>query len=87
MDLASSSSICTSSPCVLSTLCSVSDGFYAPFSSLEIFAFFMLTGIFSTLLIDETNQRTLEDLSNEDQDGFISAPSEVQQPRASGARA
>ncbi|KZS92460.1 inorganic phosphate transporter [Sistotremastrum niveocremeum HHB9708] len=40
--------------------------------SLEIFALFMLTGVFSTLLIPETKQRTLEDLSNEDQHGFIS---------------
>ncbi|KAG9078796.1 Inorganic phosphate transporter pho84 [Ceratobasidium sp. UAMH 11750] len=39
---------------------------------LEIFALFMLTGVFSTLLIEETNGRTLEDLSNESQDGFIS---------------
>ena len=31
----------------------------------------MLTGIFSTLLIPETKGRTLEDLSNEDQDGFV----------------
>jgi len=38
---------------------------------LEIFALFMLTGIFSTLLIPETNQKTLEDLSNERQEGFI----------------
>ncbi|KAI0833670.1 inorganic phosphate transporter [Trametes gibbosa] len=38
---------------------------------LEIFAFFMLTGIFSTMLIPETNQKTLEFLSNEDQDDFI----------------
>jgi len=38
---------------------------------LEIFALFMLTGIFSTLLLPETKGRTLEDLSNEDQDGFI----------------
>ncbi|OBZ72696.1 Inorganic phosphate transporter PHO84 [Grifola frondosa] len=38
---------------------------------LEIFAFFMLTGIFSTLLIKETNQKSLEDLSNERQEGFI----------------
>ncbi|KAF8240716.1 phosphate permease [Tricholoma matsutake] len=38
---------------------------------LEIFAFFMLTGIFSTLLLPETKGRTLEDLSNEEQDGFV----------------
>jgi len=38
---------------------------------LEIFAFFMLTGVFSTLLLPETKGRTLEDLSNENQDGFI----------------
>ncbi|KAF9496828.1 MFS general substrate transporter [Pleurotus eryngii] len=31
----------------------------------EIFAFFMLTGIFSTLLLPETRNRTLEFLSNE----------------------
>jgi PHS family inorganic phosphate transporter-like MFS transporter len=45
---------------------------------LEIFAFFMLTGIFSTMLIPETKGRTLEDLSNEDQDGYIKG---VRQPR------
>ncbi|KAF8349024.1 inorganic phosphate transporter [Amanita rubescens] len=38
---------------------------------LEIFAFFMLTGIFSTLLLPETKGRTLEELSNENQDGFV----------------
>jgi len=38
---------------------------------LEIFAFFMLTGIFSTLLLPETKQKTLEELSNENQEGFV----------------
>nr|BAB43910.1 phosphate transporter [Pholiota nameko] len=38
---------------------------------LEIFAFFMLTGIGSTLLLPETKNRTLEDLSNENQEGFV----------------
>ncbi|KIJ14228.1 hypothetical protein PAXINDRAFT_169850 [Paxillus involutus ATCC 200175] len=38
---------------------------------MEIFAFFMLTGIFSTLLIPETKQKSLEDLSNEDQAEYI----------------
>ncbi|KIM39729.1 hypothetical protein M413DRAFT_446637 [Hebeloma cylindrosporum] len=38
---------------------------------LEIFALFMLTGIFSTLLLPETKNESLEDLSNEDQDGFV----------------
>ncbi|KAN0093057.1 phosphate transporter [Tylopilus felleus] len=38
---------------------------------MEIFAFFMLTGIASTLLIPETKQKTLEDLSNEDQQEYI----------------
>jgi len=38
---------------------------------LEIFAFFMLTGIFSTLLIPETMGRSLEDISGETQEGFI----------------
>ncbi|KAJ7599450.1 phosphate transporter [Mycena floridula] len=40
---------------------------------LELFAFFMLTGIFSTLLIPETKGKTLEELSNEDQEGFVRA--------------
>ncbi|KAM5544529.1 hypothetical protein V8D89_001427 [Ganoderma adspersum] len=38
---------------------------------LEIFAFWMLTGIFSTLLIKETKQLSLEELSNENQEGFM----------------
>ncbi|KAI0709951.1 phosphate transporter [Earliella scabrosa] len=38
---------------------------------LEIFAFFMLTGIFSTLVLKEGKQLTLEELSNEEQDDFI----------------
>ncbi|KAG1775929.1 major facilitator superfamily domain-containing protein [Suillus placidus] len=38
---------------------------------MEIFALFMLTGIFSTLLIPETKQRSLEDISNEEQVGYI----------------
>jgi PHS family inorganic phosphate transporter-like MFS transporter len=38
---------------------------------LEIFALFMLTGIFSTLLIPETKGKSLEELSGEDQDHFI----------------
>lgn len=38
---------------------------------LEIFALFMLTGVGSTLLLPETKQRTLEELSNEDQEGFV----------------
>ena len=38
---------------------------------LEIFAFWMLTGVFSTLLIKETKMQTLEELSNERQEGFI----------------
>ncbi|KJA16682.1 hypothetical protein HYPSUDRAFT_206867 [Hypholoma sublateritium FD-334 SS-4] len=38
---------------------------------LEIFAFFMLTGVFSTLLIPETMGKSLEELSNEDQQDFV----------------
>ncbi|ORY32259.1 inorganic phosphate transporter [Naematelia encephala] len=38
---------------------------------LEIFAFFMLTGVFSTLLLPETKNLTLEDLSYEDQEHFV----------------
>jgi len=33
---------------------------------LELFAFFMMTGIFSTLLLPETKGKSLEELSNED---------------------
>ncbi|CAK5267263.1 unnamed protein product [Mycena citricolor] len=56
---------------------------------LEIFAFFMLTGIFSTLLIPETKGKTLEELSNENQDGFVGAPAahyEVQDGAVTGKR-
>ncbi|GAA6001453.1 hypothetical protein JCM10207_006674 [Rhodosporidiobolus poonsookiae] len=45
---------------------------------LEIFALFMLTGIFSTLLLPETKGKTLEELSGEDQDHFV-----AQAPRTS----
>ncbi|KAI0061407.1 MFS general substrate transporter [Artomyces pyxidatus] len=38
---------------------------------LEIFALFMLSGIFSTLFLPETKEKSLEELSNEDQEGFI----------------
>ncbi|KAJ7494612.1 inorganic phosphate transporter [Mycena galericulata] len=41
---------------------------------MEILAFFMLTGIFSTLLLPETKQLSLEELSNEKQDGFFRGP-------------
>ncbi|KAF7375040.1 Inorganic phosphate transporter [Mycena sanguinolenta] len=41
---------------------------------LQILAFFMLTGIFSTLLLPETKQQSLEDLSNEMQLGFVRGP-------------
>ncbi|KAF8622559.1 hypothetical protein AX15_006909 [Amanita polypyramis BW_CC] len=49
---------------------------------LEIFALFMLTGIFSTLLLPETKGRSLEDLSNENQDGFIKGKSTFEKVRA-----
>ncbi|KAI0067338.1 phosphate permease [Artomyces pyxidatus] len=45
---------------------------------LEIFAFFMLTGIFSTLLLPETKGKSLEELSNESQDGFIKGVRQVE---------
>lgn len=38
---------------------------------LEMFAFFMLTGVISTTLLPDTKGRTLEDLSNENQEGFV----------------
>ena len=40
-------------------------------SSLGIFAGVAATGIASTLLLEETMDRTLEDLSREQQQGFI----------------
>ncbi|GAA5828845.1 hypothetical protein JCM11251_005894 [Rhodosporidiobolus azoricus] len=40
---------------------------------LTVFALFMLTGIFSTLLLPETKGKTLEELSGEDQDNFVAA--------------
>lgn len=40
-------------------------------NSLEMFAFFMLTGVGSTLLLPETKGLTLEQLSNEDQERFV----------------
>lgn len=39
--------------------------------ALLISAFFMFIGIFSTLLIPETKGRSLEDISNENQDTFL----------------
>ena len=45
--------------------------------SLEIFAFFMLTGIFSTLLLPETKGKTLEELSNEEQEGFLKGERQI----------
>jgi PHS family inorganic phosphate transporter-like MFS transporter len=42
---------------------------------LEIFALFMFTGILSTLLLPETKGISLEDLSQEDQSKFDTAPS------------
>ncbi len=38
---------------------------------LEIFALFMLTGVFSTLLLPETKGFSLEELSGEDQSHFV----------------
>ncbi|KAH0835630.1 major facilitator superfamily domain-containing protein [Lanmaoa asiatica] len=38
---------------------------------LKVLSFVMMTGVFSTFLIPETNQRTLEALSNEDQETYI----------------
>ncbi|TFK88823.1 phosphate transporter [Polyporus arcularius HHB13444] len=47
---------------------------------LQILAFFMLTGVGSTLLIKETKQKTLEDLSNERQDSFVGGVSGAIRP-------
>ncbi|KAF5382059.1 hypothetical protein D9615_004255 [Tricholomella constricta] len=51
---------------------------------LEIFAFFMLTGIFSTLLLPETKDKTLEELSNEDQDFDKGIGGTVKEPEERG---
>ena len=37
----------------------------------DILAAFMFTGVLSTILIPETKLRSLEELSNEDQRGFV----------------
>jgi hypothetical protein len=42
-----------------------------PYLSLEIFGFVMLSGVASTLLLPEPRGRSLEELSNENQKGFI----------------
>lgn len=41
---------------------------------LQIFAFFMLTGIFSSFLINETKGKSLEELSGDYEDDFKIAP-------------
>lgn len=51
-------------------LCSPSEMSHSE-HSLEVLSFIMLTGVLSTLLIPETKQRSLEDLSNEIQESFI----------------
>lgn len=54
--------------------------------SLLGFALFMISGVFSTMLLPETRGRSLEDLSNEDQEGFIRpAPVTVSGRRTQGA--
>ena len=42
-----------------------------PYPSLEIFGFVMLSGAACTLLLPEPRGRSLEELSNENQKGFI----------------
>jgi MFS transporter, PHS family, inorganic phosphate transporter len=42
----------------------------------------MLTGIFSTLLIPETKGKSLEELSNENQDGFVRGVAQPKDGRA-----
>ncbi|KAI0315075.1 inorganic phosphate transporter [Amylostereum chailletii] len=45
---------------------------------LEIFAFVMMSGIAATLLLPETMGRSLEELSNESQKGFIRADHQIE---------
>ena len=49
---------------------------------LEIFALFMLTGVFSTLLLPETKNMSLEDLSQEEQDDFVKESDSDKQGRS-----
>ncbi|KAG8697243.1 Inorganic phosphate transporter pho84 [Ceratobasidium sp. 394] len=55
---------------------------------LQTFALFMLSGVFSTLIIEETKGRSLEDLSNESQDSLVSegatSPQELRDGAARG---
>ena len=44
---------------------------FTPSFSLKIFGFVMLSGALATLLLPETRGRSLEELSNEHQKGFI----------------
>lgn len=53
--------------CIIAS--SISDQFSS--LSLKIFGFVMLSGAASTLLLPETRLRSLEELSNENQRGFI----------------
>ena len=46
---------------------------------MQIFALFMLCGVFTTLLIPETKRKTLEELSGEDTDTLVN-PSPAIQP-------
>lgn len=64
------SATCEYLPAFSSVLLADCDG------SLEIFALFMLTGIFSTLLLPETKGKSLEELSNEDQEHFVHGDSD-----------
>ena len=41
----------------------------------------MLTGIFSTLLLPETKGKSLEELSNENQEGFLQGQCSLKSPR------
>lgn len=55
--------------------------------SLEIFAFFMLTGIFSTLLLPETMGKTLESLNGEEdiEDDYAAGHEKVIEDNSSGS--
>jgi MFS transporter, PHS family, inorganic phosphate transporter len=52
-------------------LCHCINDLSSTFLSLQIFGFVMLSGVASTLLLPETRGRSLEELSNENQKGFI----------------
>jgi PHS family inorganic phosphate transporter-like MFS transporter len=51
---------------------------------MQIFALFMLCGVFTTLLIPETKRKTLEELSGEDTDTLVNPSPMIHPEKVSG---